>query len=60
MVGDINVDRVMGRLATAYAVASYSNCTLKKMRARIQEMLDIVEEEMDRRMVPKEVQDGRI
>lgn len=55
MVSDsMEVDRVMGRLATAEAVARYSNCTLKRMRLRLSEMLANVEDEMDRRMVRKE------
>lgn len=49
----IEVDRVMGRPVTAKAVAGFSNCTLKAMRARAQAMLANIEEELDRRMLGK-------
>lgn len=49
------MDRICGRMVTANAVAKYSNCTLKAMRQRLSEVLATVEDEMDRRMVRKEV-----
>lgn len=55
----MEVDRICGRAVTPQAVARYSNCTLKAMRQRLSEVLATVEDEMDRRMIQKEVENGR-